>query len=149
MTERSSPRTTSFSPSTRFSTSSLEPTWGSAVDRAFLERVEALDSHRLKVVFKATDADGNPQVPGLSVWQFGLGFMPILPEHYWGSVVEDAKGAGEGAQQIETLFAMFPKESLPPMASFSTSGSKEPSSKTMQTHYFRMGATVTQFEMAP
>ena len=29
--------------------------WAEAVDSAFVERVEALDSHRLKVIFKATD----------------------------------------------------------------------------------------------
>ena len=61
----------------------LDSNWASAVDPAFLDRVEALDSHRLKVYFKTVDADGSPQTPGLSVWQFGLGFMPVLAEHYW------------------------------------------------------------------
>ena len=72
----------------------LGSNWASAVDPAFLDRVEALDSHRLKVYFKTADADGNPQTPGLSVWQFGLGFMPVLAEHYWAPVVEEAKKAG-------------------------------------------------------
>ena len=82
----------------------LSSNWASVVDRAFLDRVEALDSHKLKVFFKTTDADGNPQTPGLSVWQFGLGFMPVLAEHYWAPVIEDVKGAGEIEQQQEALF---------------------------------------------
>ena len=45
---------------------------------------KALDDYRLKVFFKTTDDEGSPQTPGLSVWQFGMGFMPIMAEHYWG-----------------------------------------------------------------
>ena len=86
----------------------LDSNWASAVDPAFLDRVEALDSHRLKVYFKTVDADGSPQTPGLSVWQFGLGFMPVLAEHYWTPVVEEAKKAGEIEQQHEALFAHVP-----------------------------------------
>ena len=125
----------------------LGANWGSAVDRAFLDRVEALDSHRLKVFFKATDPDGNPQVPGLSVWQFGLGFMPILPEHYWAPVVEDAKGAGEGALQIESLFAHVP-EGEPTANGFTFTKWEQGAffENDADPTYFRMGATVTQFE---
>ena len=86
----------------------LGSNWAQLVHPAFVERAEALDSHRLKIFFKATDAEGNAQTPGLSVWQFGLAFMPILPEHYWAPVVEQAKQAGEAAQQIEALFAHVP-----------------------------------------
>ena len=88
----------------------LGSNWASAVHPAFLDRVEALDSHLLKVFFKTVDADGSPQTPGLSVWQFGLGFMPVLAEHYWSPVVEDAKKAGEIAQQHEALFAHVPDD---------------------------------------
>ena len=125
----------------------LGANWGSAVDRAFLDRVEALDSHRIKVFFKATDPDGNPQVPGLSVWQFGLGFMPILPEHYWAPVVEDAKGAGEGAQQIESLFAHVP-EGEPTANGFTFTKWEQGAffENDADPTYFRTGATVTQFE---
>ena len=86
----------------------LGSNWASAVDSAFLERVEALDEYRIKVFFKTTDDEGNPQTPGLSVWQFGLGFMPIMAEHYWSPVVEDIKGSGDTTQQIEALFAHVP-----------------------------------------
>ena len=86
----------------------LGSNWAQLVHPAFVERAEALDSHRLKIFFKATNDEGNAQTPGLSVWQFGLAFMPILPEHYWAPVVEQAKQAGEAAQQIEALFAHVP-----------------------------------------
>ncbi len=86
----------------------LGSSWGSAVDSAFLDRVEALDSYTLKIYFKAADDEGNLQTPGLSVWQYGLGFMPILAEHYWASVVEEAKAAGDEAARVEALFAHVP-----------------------------------------
>ncbi|MDE2687341.1 MAG: ABC transporter substrate-binding protein [Chloroflexota bacterium] len=82
--------------------------WGSAVDRAFVEGVEKIDDHRVKVLFKAMDDEGNPQTPGLSVWQFGLGFMPIMPEHYWSPVIEDVKALDNVQQSIEALFAYVP-----------------------------------------
>ena len=94
--------------------------WASVVDRAFLDRVEALDSHKLKVFFKTTDEEGNPQTPGLSVWQFGLGFMPVLAEHYWAPIIEDVKGAGETEQQHEALFAHVP-EAEPTLGGFTFS----------------------------
>ncbi len=83
--------------------------FGAAVDSAFLDRIEAIDSHRIKIFFKANDDEGNPQTPGLSVWQFGLAFMPILPEHYWAPVVEEAKKAGDAEAQIEALMAHVPE----------------------------------------
>ena len=86
----------------------LGSSWANAVDRAFLERVEALDDYRIKVFFKTTDDEGNPQTPGLSVWQFGLGFVPIMPEHYWAPVVEEVKALGDVEQTIEALFAHVP-----------------------------------------
>ena len=86
----------------------LGSNWSSLVHPAFVDRAEALDDHRLKIYFKSTDADGNAQTPGLSIWQFGLAFMPILPEHYWAPVVEEARSAGEVPQQIEALFAHVP-----------------------------------------
>ena len=94
--------------------------WASAVDSAFVSHVEALDDYRLKVFFKAMDDEGEPQTPGLSVWQFGLGFMGIMPEHYWSEVVEEAKGAGEIEQQIEALFAHVP-DGEPTMGGFTFS----------------------------
>ena len=138
---------TSSSRSTRSWTCNSAANWAQLVHAAFVDRVEALDSHRLKIVFKATDADGNPQTPGLSVWQFGLAFMPILPEHYWAPVVEEAKQAGEMAQQIEALFAHVPDGE--PTANGLEFGQWEPGAffenETVPS-YFQMGAAVSEFE---
>ncbi len=120
--------------------------WAEAVDSAFVERVEALDSHRLKVIFKATDDEGNPQTPGLSVWQFGLAFMPIMPEHYWASVVEEAKKAGDTAQRIEALFAHVPEGE--PTANGFTFRKWEPGAffeNVAVPNFFQQGAIVTQY----
>lgn len=124
----------------------LSSNWASAVDRAFLDRVEALDSHTLKVYFKTTDEEGNPQTPGLSVWQFGLGFMPVLAEHYWAPVVEEVKGAGEVEQQHEALFAHVP-DGEPTLGGF-TFSKWEPGAffeNNSDPGYYSMGTVVTNY----
>ncbi len=125
----------------------LSSNWASVVDRAFLERVEALDSHTLKVFFKTMDEEGNPQTPGLSVWQFGLGFMPVLAEHYWAPVVEEAKGAGEQEQQHEALFAHVP-DGEPTLGGFAFS-KWEPGAffeNDTVDNYYDQGTVITQYE---
>ena len=120
--------------------------WAEAVNSVFLERVEALDSHKLKVIFKASDEEGNPQTPGLSVWQFGLAFMPIMPEHYWASVVEEAKQADDTAKRIEALFAHVP-EGEPTLDGFAYR-KWEPGAffeNEATANYYQRGATVTQY----
>ncbi len=124
----------------------LSSNWASVVDKAFLERVEALDSHTLKVFFKTADDEGNPQTPGLSVWQFGLGFMPVLAEHYWSPVVEEAKGAGETEQQQEALFAHVP-EGEPTLGGF-TFSKWEPGAfyeNDTDPNYYSMGTMITNY----
>ncbi len=86
----------------------LGSNWVSAVDPNFVDHAETIDQQTIKIWFKARNDDGEPQVPGLSIWQFGLGFMPIMPEHYWRPVVEGAKGAGDNIAQIEALYAHSP-----------------------------------------
>ena len=124
----------------------LGSSWASAVDSAFLDRVEALDTYTMKVYFKATDDEGNPQTPGLSVWQYGLGFMPILAEHYWASVVEEAKAAGDATAQVEALFAHVP-EGEPTVGGF-TFSRWEPGAffeTEAAPNYAYKGATVSQY----
>ncbi len=125
----------------------LGANWARAVDTAFLERVDALDSHQLKVFFKTIDEDGNPQTPGLSVWQFGLGFMPILPERYWAPIVEEAKRAGEPQQQIESLFAHVP-DGEPTSNGFTFSRWEAGAffENEAASNFFRKGAVITQYE---
>ena len=125
----------------------LSSNWAAVVDQAFLERVEALDSHTLKVFFKTADEEGNPQTPGLSVWQFGLGFMPVLAEHYWSPVVEEAKKAGEIEQQQEALFAHVP-EGEPTLGGF-TFNKWEPGAffeNNTDPNYFDSGTVVTLYD---
>ncbi len=124
----------------------LSSNWASVVDKAFLERVEAPDSHTLKVYFKTTDAEGNPQTPGLSVWQFGLGFMPVMAEHYWAPVIEEVKGAGEVEQQQEALFAHVP-EGEPTLGGF-TFSKWEPGAffeNDTDPGYYSLGTVVTNY----
>ncbi len=124
----------------------LSSNWASVVDKAFLERVEALDSHTLKVYFKTTDAEGNPQTPGLSVWQFGLGFMPVMAEHYWAPVIEEVKAAGEIEQQQEALFAHVP-DGEPTLGGF-TFSKWEPGAfyeNNTDPGYYSMGTVITNY----
>ena len=125
----------------------LSSNWSAVVDQAFLDRVEGLDSHTLKVYFKTADGEGNPQTPGLSVWQFGLGFMPVLAEHYWAPVIEEAKKAGEMEQQQEALFAHVP-EGEPTLGGY-VFDKWEPGAffeNTTDPNYYSMGTTVTLYE---
>ncbi len=124
----------------------LSSNWAAAVDSAFLDRVEALDSHTLKVFFKTTDAEGNPQTPGLSVWQFGLGFMPVLAEHYWAPIIEEVKKAGEINQQQEALFAHIP-DGEPTLGGF-TFSKWEPGAfleNNTDPNFYNQGTVVTMY----
>ena len=124
----------------------LSSNWASVVDKAFLERVEAPDSRTLKVYFKTTDAEGNPQTPGLSVWQFGLGFMPVMAEHYWAPVIEEVKGAGEVEQQQEALFAHVP-DGEPTLGGF-TFSKWEPGAfyeNDTDPGYYSLGTVITNY----
>ena len=87
----------------------LGSNWAQAVDPNFVERAEALDPHTVKIWFKARDADGEPQTPGLGIWQFGLALMPIMPEHYWRPVVDEALALEDNVAQVEALFAHVPE----------------------------------------
>jgi peptide/nickel transport system substrate-binding protein len=44
---------------------------------------EAVDDYTVRYTFD--------EKPGLGVWQMGVGMAPILPEHFWGDVVEEAR----------------------------------------------------------
>ncbi len=125
----------------------LGSSWASAVDPAFVDHVEALDSHRLKIFFKTEDADGSPQTPGLSVWQFGLGFMPILAEHYWAPVVEEIMAASADMEKRhEALFAHVPDGE--PTAGGFVFDRWEPGAfyeKDTDPSYYFSGTVITQY----
>ena len=121
--------------------------FASKVNPDFLSHVEALDSRTLKVFFKTKDEEGNPISPGISVWQFGLAFTPILPKHYWEPVVEAAKAAGDIEAQQQALFAHIP-ESEPTAGGFMAKR-WEPGAfieNVKDVNWFRSGINVVQYE---
>jgi len=62
----------------------LTGNWTQTIDRGFVDRVEVVPGQNAaKYYLKATDANGNPQTPGLSIWQYGVTQAAILPEHFW------------------------------------------------------------------
>jgi ABC-type transport system substrate-binding protein len=72
----------------------VDGNWPTSINLDFFDHAEAVDANTLKVFFS--------QEPGLPVWQFGLALAPILPEHYWGPVVEEAKASDD---PVATLYA--------------------------------------------
>ncbi len=54
---------------------------------------EALDDYTVKYTFD--------QKPGLGVWQAGVALAPILPEHFWGDTVAEARSFIEGVEAPE------------------------------------------------
>ena len=64
----------------------LGGSWPDYVDVEVVTAVEAVDDTTVRVTFNAQ--------PGLAVWGSGNGvpFIPVLPEHFWGPVVEEAAG---------------------------------------------------------
>jgi peptide/nickel transport system substrate-binding protein len=74
----------------------LTANWQDYVDAEVVESVEAVDDQTVQVTFNAE--------PGLSIWGLGNGvpLMPVQPEHYWGPIVEEARGTDSPR---ETLLA--------------------------------------------
>ena len=52
-----------------------------------LTAVTAVDDYTVEYSFNET--------PGLSLWQFGVGLAPILPEHFWADAVANAGSAAD------------------------------------------------------
>lgn len=70
--------------------------WEDFTDTDIVTSVEAVDDYTVRVTFNAE--------PGLAVWGLGnsVPMMPIMPEHYWGPIVEEARGT---ENPRETLLA--------------------------------------------
>lgn len=116
----------------------LSGNWPSIVNPEFFDHAEALDEYKLKIFFK--------QPPGLAVWQFGLAFMPIMSEAYWGPVVEEAKNQGDPSEQQRFLYAHVPDNH--PVAGGFTFKKWEKGAfveKVKNESYFFSGATVTEY----
>lgn len=74
--------------------------WPDFVDTDVITGVEAADDSTVRVTFNAE--------PGLAVWGTGTGvpFMPIMPESFWGPVVEEARGSDDPAGALRAASAV-------------------------------------------
>jgi peptide/nickel transport system substrate-binding protein len=66
----------------------LTQNWANACFPEVLDSVEQVGDYALKFTFN--------EKPGLGQWQFGIAQAPILPEHFWGQAVSDARVFVEG-----------------------------------------------------
>ena len=116
----------------------LSANWAGIVDTEFVEKVEAQEPYKVKVYFK--------KKPGLSIWQFGLAFCPILSQAYWEPVVTEAKGQGEILEQQKFLFAHVP-ENEPSAGGFVFEKWEKAAfaEKTKNEDYYFSGVTVTEY----
>jgi peptide/nickel transport system substrate-binding protein len=116
----------------------LTANWASIVDVEFFDHAEAVTPHKLKIFFK--------KQPGLAIWQFGLGFMPILSKAYWEPVVEDAKKQGDLTAQQKALYAHVP-ENEPTAGGFTFKKWEKGAfaEKVKNPDYSFSGATVTEY----
>ncbi|MGH2544605.1 MAG: ABC transporter substrate-binding protein, partial [Ardenticatenaceae bacterium] len=64
----------------------------------------------IKVYFK--------EKPGLSVWQYGLAFTPILPKHYWEPIVQSAKAAGMDIESVQAALFSHEPDGAPTAGGF-------------------------------
>ena len=72
----------------------LTANWQDWVDADVVTAVEAVDEATVRVTFNAQ--------PGLAIWGPGTNpaQMPILPEHFWAPVVEEASGAEDPRTEL-------------------------------------------------
>ena len=69
----------------------LTGSWPNQCRPEIIDRVEAVNDYTLKFYF--TD------IPGLAQWQFGAGFAPFLPEHFWADAVAESRTFLEGVSE--------------------------------------------------
>lgn len=72
----------------------LSVNWPDYLNLDVTESVEAADERTVRVTFNIE--------PGLRLWGLGNGIplMPIMPEHFWGPVVEEAAGTEDPRQTL-------------------------------------------------
>jgi peptide/nickel transport system substrate-binding protein len=96
--------------------------------------VEALDDHTIQVTFNAE--------PGLAVWGQGNGppLMPILPEHFWGPIVDEAAATDDPRNTLIAASGVGAPSAGPNVFGGIQQGSF--AATTANTGYFRNGETV-------
>jgi peptide/nickel transport system substrate-binding protein len=72
----------------------LTANWPDVTDSQIVQGLEAVDDSTLRITFSSQ--------PGIAVWGLGQGvhFMPVMPEHFWAPVVEEARGSDNPAQTL-------------------------------------------------
>lgn len=83
---------------------SLTGNWNSICKPEITVGVEAVDDYTVKFYFNA--------LPGLAQWQFGVAFMPILPEHQWADTISEAYSFVDGLELPEDCSDEAPEENL-------------------------------------
>ncbi|MFQ5406788.1 MAG: ABC transporter substrate-binding protein, partial [Anaerolineales bacterium] len=69
----------------------LTGNWSSIYRPTDIDHVEAVDDYTVKFYFNST--------PGLAVWQYAAAQGPILPEHFYGDAVAEARSFIEGVTE--------------------------------------------------
>ncbi len=69
----------------------LTQNWIDSCKPEKLVNAEALDDYTVKFTFNSQ--------PGLGDWQAGVALAPILPEHFWGDAVAEARAFIEGIEE--------------------------------------------------
>ncbi|CAN5889436.1 ABC transporter substrate-binding protein [soil metagenome] len=72
----------------------LAANWADFVDAEVVDSVEAIDDTTVQVTFNTE--------PGLGLWGLGVGvpLMPVMPEHFWADVVEEARASDDPATTL-------------------------------------------------
>ncbi|HSI99776.1 MAG TPA: ABC transporter substrate-binding protein [Patescibacteria group bacterium] len=116
----------------------LTANWQDYTDADIVTSVEAVDDLTVRVTFNAQ--------PGLAVWGPGTGvaLMPLMPEHFWGPVVEEAAATEDPRT---TLLAESGAEA--PSAGGTVYADRQEGSfaaSTVNENYFDQGAELTSGE---
>ena len=106
-----------------------------APDNGPITAVEAVDDTTLQVSFA--------EQPGLAVWGPGTGilFMPVMAEHFWASVVEEAAGSDDPRTTLLAASGEGAPSSGPTVFAERQEGSFAAS--TANENYYGIGAEIT------
>jgi peptide/nickel transport system substrate-binding protein len=106
-----------------------------APDNGPITSVEAVDDTTLQVTFNAQ--------PGLAIWGPGTGvlFMPVMPEHFWAPVVEEAAASDDPRTTLLAASGADAPASGPTVFAERQEGSFAAS--TANENYYGTGAEIT------
>jgi peptide/nickel transport system substrate-binding protein len=113
----------------------LSVNWADYLDADVVESVEAVDERTVRVTFNSQ--------PGLGVWGLGnsVPLMPIMPEHFWGPVVEEARGTDDPRATLLAASGQGAPAAGPTVFTERQEGSF--AAATANESYTRMGEEIT------